>query len=61
MKGLIEGASYKYLGILKADQIRYTEMKEKVIAEYLRRVSRISCMVLETKLNGGIILKGTDI
>ena len=38
MKGLIEGAGYKYLGILQADQIRYTEMKEKVKAEYPRRV-----------------------
>ena len=51
MKGLIEGASYKYLGILQADQIRYTEMKEKVKAEYLRRVHK----VLETKLNGGTL------
>ena len=38
MKGLIKGAGYKYLGILQADQIRYTEMKEIVKAEYLRRV-----------------------
>ena len=30
MKGLIEGAGYKYLGIIQADQIRYTEMKERV-------------------------------
>ena len=37
MKGLIEGAGYKYLGIIQADQIRYTEMKERV------------CKVLETK------------
>ena len=51
MKGLIEGASYKYLGILQADQIRYTDMKEKVKAEYLRRVHK----VLETKLNGGTL------
>ena len=46
MKGLIEGADYKCLGILQADQIWYTEMKEKVKAEYLRRV----CKVLETKV-----------
>ena len=48
MKGLTEVAGYKHLGILQADQIRYTEMKEIVKAEYLRRVRK----VLETKLNG---------
>ena len=48
MRGLIEGAGYKYLGILQADQIRYTEMKEKVKTEYLRRVRK----VLETKTSG---------
>ena len=53
MKRLIESAGYKYLSMLKPDQIRYTEMKEKVNAEYLRRV----CKVLETKLNGGNIIK----
>ena len=53
MKGLIEGAGNKYLGIIQADQIRYTEMKEKVKTEYLRRVRK----VLETKLNGGNIIK----
>ena len=36
MKELIEGAGYKHLGIIQADQIRYTEMKEKVKTEYLR-------------------------
>ena len=30
MKVLIEEAVYKYLGVIQADQIRYTEMKEKV-------------------------------
>ena len=48
MRGLIEGAGYKYLGILQADQIRYTEMKEKVKTEYLRRVRK----VLETNTSG---------
>ena len=54
MKALIEGAGYKYLGILQADQIPYMQMKEKVEADYLRRVHK----VLETKLNGGNIIKG---
>ena len=56
MKGSIEGAGYKYLGILQADQIRYTKMKEKVKAEYLRRV----CKILETNLNDGNIIKGIN-
>ena len=56
MKGLIKGAGYKYLGILQADQIRYTEMKEIVKAEYLRRVQK----VLETNLNGSNIIKGIN-
>ena len=56
MKGLIEGAGYKYLGLLQANQIRYTEVKKKVKAEYLRRV----CKVLESKLNGGNRIKGID-
>ena len=30
MKRLIEGAGYKYLRILQADQIRYTERKERL-------------------------------
>ena len=32
-KVLIEEAGYKYLGVIQADQIRYTEMKEKVKTE----------------------------
>ena len=53
LKRLIEGGGYKYLGILKFDRIRYTEMKEKMKTEYLRRVRN----VLETKLNGGNIMR----
>ena len=30
---VIEGTGYKYLGIVQADQIRYTQMKEKVKTE----------------------------
>ena len=56
MKWLIEKAGYKYLGIIQADHIRYTEMKEKMKAEYLRRVLK----VLETKLNNGNIIKGIN-
>ena len=56
MKGLIEGAGYKYLSILQADQIWYTEIKEKMKGEYLRRFSK----GLETKLNGGYIVKSIN-
>ena len=56
MKALIEGAGYKYLGILQAYQIRYTQMTEKVKTEYLKRVRK----VLETKLNGLNIIKGIN-
>ena len=53
MKGLIEGAGHKYLGILQTDQIRYTGIKEMVKAEKFRRVRR----VLEAKLNSDNIIK----
>ena len=42
---------------MQVDQIRYTEMKEMVKAEYLRRVRK----VLETKLNGDNMIKGINI
>ena len=45
------------MGIIQAYQIRYMEIKEKVKTEYLRRVRK----VLETKLNGGNIIKGIKI
>ena len=51
MKELIEGAGYKCLGIIQADQIQNREMKEKVTIEYLRGVRKF----LEFKLNGGNI------
>ena len=57
MKELIEGVGYKYLSILQANQIRYTEMKEKVKAECFRIVFK----VLETKLNGGNIINEINI
>ena len=31
MKGLKEGDSYKYLGVIQADRMKHHEMKEKVI------------------------------
>ena len=52
MKSLKEGESYKYLGILEADQFKYKEMKRTVKKEYLRRVKK----VLESRLNGGNLI-----
>ena len=56
IKGLNEGDTYKYLGILQADKVKYDEMKDKVKTEYKRRVRKI----LETKLNGNNITKGIN-
>ena len=52
MKGLKEGDSYKYLGVIQVDGMKQLEMKEKVKKEYYRRVRKI----LETKLNDGYII-----
>ena len=54
IKSLKEGEGYKYLGVLQADEVQVKEMKEKVGSEYKRRVRKI----LETKLNGGNVIKG---
>ena len=45
--------SYKYLGILEADMMKMKDMKEKVRKEYYRRKRK----VLESKLNGGNVIK----
>ena len=56
IKSVKEGESYKYLGMLQADQIRHQEVKDKVTKEYKRRVRKI----LETKLNAGNLIKGIN-
>ena len=56
MKGLKEGGSYKYLGVIQADGMKHHKMKEKVKTEYYRRVRKI----LETILNGGNIITGIN-
>ena len=48
--------SYKYLGILEADKMKMEEMKGKVRKEYYRRIRK----VLESKLNGGNIIKAMN-
>ena len=52
---LEEGVSYKYLGVLEADEV-INEMKDKVKKEYYRRVRK----VLETKLNIENVYKAID-
>ena len=56
IKSVKGGESYKYLGMLQADQIKHQEMKDKVMKEYKRRVRKI----LETKLNAGNLIKGIN-
>ena len=56
VKGLKEGDSCKYLGVIQGERMKHHEMKEKVKTEYFRRVRRI----LETKLNGGNIITGIN-
>ena len=56
IKSLKEGEGYKYLGILQIDEVQEKEMKRNVSNEYKRRVGKI----LETKLNGGNIIKGIN-
>ena len=41
IKSLEEGESYKYLGLLEADEVMVNEMKDKVKKEYYRRVRSV--------------------
>ena len=56
LEALKEGDGYKYLGILEAEQVLHGKMKENVQSEYFRRVRKI----LESKLNGGNLVKGIN-
>ena len=49
IKGLSLEESYKYLGILQADDIKLEHVKKKTTFEYLKRIRK----VLKSKLNGG--------
>ena len=58
MRSLSEsGESYKYLGILEADDIKHQEMKQLIQKEYYRHVRKI----LKSKLNGGNIVKAVNL
>ena len=54
IKSLKEGESYKYLGILEADEFLEQKMKLNVSKEYVRRLRKVS----KSKLNGGDLVRG---
>ena len=56
IRSLQENDGYKYLGVLQNDEMKEKEMKEIVTKEYKRRVRK----VVETKLNGGNIIKAIN-
>ena len=56
IKSLQEGESYKYLGIIEADQFLEEKMKLIVSKEYIRRLRK----VLKSKLNGGNLVRGVN-
>ena len=53
---LAENETYKYLGILDADNIKQPERKNKIQKEYLKRTRKL----LETKLSNRNLIKGIN-
>ena len=56
IKSLQEGESYKYLGILEADEFLEENIKLNVSKEYIRKLRK----VLKSKLNGGNLVRGVN-
>ncbi len=56
IKALGEKENYKYQGILEADNIKQTEMKENLRKEYLRSTRKL----LETKQYSRNLVKGIN-
>ena len=56
IKSLKEGESYKYLGVLEADEVTVNEIKNKVKKECYRGVRK----KLQRKLNSGNIFKAIN-
>lgn len=54
--GDLRPKDYKYRGVLEANEIKMKAMKEKVRREYIGRVK----LLLESKLNGGNVIKAMD-
>ena len=48
--------SFKYLGILQADDIKHVQVKKKAASEYIKRVRK----VLKSKLNGGNSIRAVN-
>ena len=57
IKGLKEGESFQYSGVIQAGGTKHLEMKEKVKTQYCRQLRKI----LEMKLNGGNIMTQINI
>ena len=57
VKSLQEGESYKYLGILEADEFLEEKIKLDVLKEYNRRLRK----VLKSKRNGGNLVCGVNV
>ena len=53
IKSLQEDESYKYLGILEANNFLEEKMKLNVLKEYIRRLRKF----LNSKLNGGNLVR----
>ena len=56
IKSLQEGESYKYLGILEADDFLEKKMELNISKEYIRRLRKI----LKSKLNGENLVRGVN-
>ena len=56
IRTLEEKETYKYLGILEANTIKQTQMKDRIRKEYLRRTRKL----LETKLSSRNLIKGIN-
>ena len=57
IKSLSSDDKYKYFGILEADNIVHTKVKELTEREYIKRLWKI----LKSKLNGGHTIKAINI
>ena len=57
IRKLEEKETYKYLGILEADNIKQVEMKEKITKEYRWRTRKLP----ETKLYNRNLIKGINL
>ena len=53
----LEGESYKYFGILEADNFLEEKMKLNVSKEYIRRLRKVK---VKSKLNGGNLVRGVN-